>query len=409
MARNHRPRLRDKMKNLLFVSIYPFPVDMGSKQHAYYFLKAFSGLYNVYCVFFIPPHRESPLDADSDLAGLNIKAYQLCHFNKPVKMGVYTQHFRNIIEFPISYMNLATHRQGLQIINTFIERYAINIVHFEHFWLTKYARFIRQDLKKVVVYHDLHHNIFRQLAKLEKKYHKKIIQLILQLKLYAYESMLNKQVSLKIFLNPLEMQAFPENSVHLPHIANKDIIYNSVRTTDFFNILFLGAYKHPPNRRSVEFIINNILPQLAKVQENFKIHITGPGTEKFQNLLVGSRHRKHVIINGFKHDINQAFENMDIALYPILDGGGIKTKIIDTMASGIPVVTTPKGLEGLHNLPKDCVSTGKTSEELVNEIHKLMRNYPLRSERSIKAKSYIDTEHSFDVLLKKLMQCYSNL
>ena len=265
---------------------------MGSKQHAYYFLEALSSLYHVYCIFFIPPHRQPPLDADSDLAGLNIKAYQFCNFNRPVRTDAFSRHLRNITAFPSSYMTLATHRQAFRTINTFIKKYAIDIVHFEHFWLTKYARFIRPEIKKVVVYHDLHHNLFRQLAKLEKKYHKKILQLILCIKFYLFERMLNNRVALKIFLNPIELLAFPENSVHLPHIVNRNINYNPVRSTDFFNILFLGAYDHPPNRRSVGFIINQILPRLAAARKNFKLHVTGPGTEKFQDLVSNSPYRE---------------------------------------------------------------------------------------------------------------------
>ena len=100
---------------------------------------------------------------------------------------------------------------------------------------------------------------------------------------------------------------------------------------------------------------------------------------------------------------------MDIALLPILDGGGIKTKIIDALASGVPVVTTPKGAEGLNKLSKGFIGIGRTPGELVTEMLNLMQDHDLRREKSERAKCFIDGEHSYDALLGKLAQCYSYL
>jgi glycosyltransferase involved in cell wall biosynthesis len=248
-----------------------------------------------------------------------------------------------------------------------------------------------------------------QLVKLNKKYHRKVLSLITFLKFYLFEQMLDKKAALKIFLNPIEMISLPNNSVHLPHIVNPEIIYRPARITKFFNILFIGSYNHPPNRRSVKFIIRFILPRLAEKHRNFKINITGPDTEKFQNMIESSPYKELVAIHGFKKDINLAFGKMDIALFPIFDGGGVKTKIIDALASGIPVVTTDKGVIGLNNLPDNCISLGNTAEELVYQTRKLMQSQSLRQERSEIGKDFINKEHTFESLLTELNNCYACL
>lgn len=382
---------------------------MGSKQHAYFFLKALAGIHNVYCIFFIPPHREAPVNPEADLMGLGIKAYKFCHFAKSKNCNRYQHFLRGVFAFPSHFVNLATHRQGLHTINSFIERYGIDIVHFEHFWYTKYAFSLRSNLKKVIVYHDLHHDIFMQLVKLDKNFNRKVLSLLSFLKFYLFEHMLDKKAALKIFLNPIEMLSLPNNSVHLPHIVNSKIIYRPARATKFFNILFMGSYNHPPNRRSATFIIKYILPLLAEIERNFKLYFIGPDTEKFKNLIDSSPYKEYVDIRGFVQEINMAFEKMDIALFPILDGGGIKTKIIDALASGIPVVTTDKGVIGLKNLPDNCIGLGNTAEELAHQTHKLMQSQSLRQERSEKGKDFINKEHSFSSLLAKLTNCYECL
>jgi glycosyltransferase involved in cell wall biosynthesis len=397
------------MKNILFISMYPFPVDMGSKQHAYYFLKSLAGKYNVYCIFFIPPHKAPPGDVAAHLTGLGVKAYDICQFEPPSNNRRYLKLLKSWIAFPNAFMNAATHENGMKTISRYIKEYHIDAVHFEHFWLTQYVFKIPAHLKKVIVYHDLHHAIFKQRAVSEKKYRRKLDQYLLFLKFYIFEHLLEKSVDLKIFLNPVEMRHLPKNSVHIPHIVNPDIRYKPARKTDAFNILFLGAYSHPPNRCSVEYIVRDILPCLAKSPVEFKIHIVGPGTENFQPLIDGSPYRDRILIHGFKPEINDAFDKMDIALFPILNGGGIKTKIIDALTAGVPVVTTSKGVEGLDHLTENCARIGNTPEELTHEMITLMGDFPLRMKNSKIGRIFIDKQHSYNAFSRMVIDAYAAL
>jgi len=111
----------------------------------------------------------------------------------------------------------------------------------------------------------------------------------------------------------------------------------------------------------------------------------------------------------FKEDINKAFDGMDLAFFPVLYGGGIKTKIIDSLTAGVPVVTTPEGVIGLNNLPENCIGIGKTPNKLIDEMIILMNNFPLRLSRSQKGRDYIEREHSFNVFSKKITETYLNI
>jgi glycosyltransferase involved in cell wall biosynthesis len=397
------------MKNLLFISIYPFPLDMGSRQHAYFFIKALSEHFNVYCLFFIPSGTHPPAQDELDAIDLNIKGIELCYFNTPSINHRYLEYFKRIYDFPNSFTKLATHRSGRHAIKSYIEKYSINIVHFEHFWFTKYIFKLNKHLKKIVVYHDLHHDIYRQQIKFERKTSIKIQLFFEMIKCFLFEMLLDRHVSLKVFLNPAEMESLPKKSVYIPHVVNSDIQYQGVRDTCFINILFLGSYNHAPNRLSVELIIDRILPKLHKIQKNFKIHIIGPGTENFLEMVSKSPYKEFVLLHGFVKDINDAFRNMDLALFPIIYGGGVKTKIIDAMAAGVPVVTTPEGLTGMLNLPDNCIGVGTTPDEIVNEMLALMDGCALRRERSLMGRKYIAQEHSFDVFSQKVAETYQNI
>ncbi len=88
------------MKNLLFISVYPFPLDMGSKQHAYFFLKALVAQFNVYCIFFIAPTRQVPSNAKTDILGLGVKDHAFCNFEVSPTRNKYKKMVNDLVTFP---------------------------------------------------------------------------------------------------------------------------------------------------------------------------------------------------------------------------------------------------------------------------------------------------------------------
>ncbi len=125
------------MKNLLFVSVYPFPQDMGSKQHALYFLKALNMRFNVHCLFFMPPDTATPLASELTANGLDPGKTSFSFFQAIAKKNKYAQFCDKILAYPGFYINSATHAHGLNLIRSIMEKQAIDIVHFENFWFAK--------------------------------------------------------------------------------------------------------------------------------------------------------------------------------------------------------------------------------------------------------------------------------
>lgn len=397
------------MKNLLFISSCPFPLDKGSNQHAFFFLKALVAHFNVYCVFFLQPGHNFPDDIKGPLGALGVKDYDICRFSFSRKRGRLSAALRRIVAYPSQYMDLATTSGNLAKVENFIIRHGIDIVHIEHFHYAKYALRIPPDLKKAIVYHDLYHTIYSQKARLERRVSRKILLMIDCWKYYIFQRHIDAHVDLKVFLNQNEMKELPEKAVHIPHVVNQRIVFRKPRKTDFINLLFIGTYKHPPNVMSVEYIIKRLLPLLAKHTDQFRIRIVGSGTEKLQPIVDSSQWGKFVTIRGFINDINEAFNDIDIALFPILYGGGIKTKIIDAMAAGIPVVTTPEGVYGLHRLPDDSIGVGETADELVEQVFLLMGSYPQRLSRSRAGWRYVEEQFSYEAFLCRVKNTYQRL
>ncbi|HAL94654.1 MAG TPA: hypothetical protein DCP55_01460 [Chitinophagaceae bacterium] len=110
--------------------------------------------------------------------------------------------------------------------------------------------------------------------------------------------------------------------------------------------------QYQPNREALEVIISKIEPQLRKKLVNYRIIICGgdiPKRWKFRSEV----ERSPYINAGFVKDIEQYIKAAQVLINPIQKGGGVKTKSIEAIAVGTPVVTTINGAIGI-----DTTTTG---------------------------------------------------
>ena len=103
--------------------------------------------------------------------------------------------------------------------------------------------------------------------------------------------------------------------------------------------IFIGS-AHKPNIDAVKEIL-----KLAKTHKDIEFVIIGGVQEAFINKKIPP----NVIFKGMVDDEqkNHYLSIADIALNPMLKGSGTNLKILEYMASGIPVLTTPVGARGL--------------------------------------------------------------
>jgi glycosyltransferase involved in cell wall biosynthesis len=117
--------------------------------------------------------------------------------------------------------------------------------------------------------------------------------------------------------------------------------------SDYKILLFNGTLDYKPNLDAVNFIIDKINPILNKNTDfKYKIIICGKGLpESFKNL----DHQKNIIYAGFVDDISLYFKGADIFINPVIDGGGIKTKLVEALGNDLYSVST---VEGAFGIPK---------------------------------------------------------
>lgn len=111
-----------------------------------------------------------------------------------------------------------------------------------------------------------------------------------------------------------------------------------------FVALFMGNHRYRPNIEAFDAILYTIAPKLATAAPRARIVIAGPGLER------RIKAPANVVLHGFAPDIVPLLQGADVLICPLRHGGGTRLKIIEALACGLPVLSTPKGAEGLDDL-----------------------------------------------------------
>jgi glycosyltransferase involved in cell wall biosynthesis len=112
-------------------------------------------------------------------------------------------------------------------------------------------------------------------------------------------------------------------------------------------LLFNGTLDYKPNREALDLILEKInLVLSAKQDFKYRIIICGNKLPASYNNL-SAYTGQHITYAGFVDDINLFFKGADIFINPVIEGGGIKTKVVEALGHDLSVISTRSGATGI--------------------------------------------------------------
>jgi GT2 family glycosyltransferase/glycosyltransferase involved in cell wall biosynthesis len=142
-----------------------------------------------------------------------------------------------------------------------------------------------------------------------------------------------------------------EGEVLKQHLPDQDvrvvsIIFDPEPTPRPFaersGLLFIGAFIHTPNIGAVLWFANEVLPELGRRGFEPVLNVIGSNPPEEVRAL----HSEQIRIHGFVPDVEPFFDQCRLSIAPVLYGAGVKGKVVQSMALGLPCITTSIGAEG---------------------------------------------------------------
>ena len=170
----------------------------------------------------------------------------------------------------------------------------------------------------------------------------------------------------------LQLEPEIQNSIH--------VMNNSIETEVWCNdhisvseagqrnrLTFFGVMDYAPNVIAAKYLIMQVMPLLP---DKYILEVIGANCA--DELLCFESERVH--FTGYVEDMRVALRKNDIFICPILAGAGVKNKILQASMTGLPIVSTTLGVEGIHEDILEYVfvaDTAKIIAEKVLEIDRL--------------------------------------
>jgi len=230
-------------------------------------------------------------------------------------------------------------------------------------------------------------------------------------RLAQYEVGVSAWARWNLFVSEPEAQLFREirghgNIVAVPNGVDSDLLRLPVREAELRSterglspqspkpakLIFAGTMNYFPNVDAVLYFVQEILPLIHSEFPRVTFDIVG----RFPNRAVRRLHGKNgVRVMGEVRDIREHLIQADVSVAPLRISRGIQNKVLEAMAMGVPVVATPKALEGIKVEDKEEVLTGDSPSAFAAQVVRLLRDQQLRSRVAKKARSRVVQTYSW--------------
>jgi glycosyltransferase involved in cell wall biosynthesis len=114
-------------------------------------------------------------------------------------------------------------------------------------------------------------------------------------------------------------------------------------------VSYFGNFTNVSTQQAFAIIRDEIAPRLLHKGPQVKIVVMGKGLSK------GDPPVENMVIVGEVEKIAPYIQVSDMVIVPLVSGGGTRYKILEALGCGVPVLSTPKGNEGLDLKPEDGV------------------------------------------------------
>lgn len=164
--------------------------------------------------------------------------------------------------------------------------------------------------------------------------------------------------------------------VIIPNGAGEEMIVDKLEAKKLNHpvLLFVGNFFWLQNTEAAKYLIDKIYPLLAQAIPSIQLVIAGQNAR--DKLKISDReHIKILDIDPNDSElVKKVYANSTVFVAPIFGPGGTRLKILAAMSSGLPIVTTQTGIEGLDISNNKHVLIANTPQEFVTQIKKILSN-----------------------------------
>lgn len=374
------------MKPVIVLShFFPFPSNVGAEKRVSFVVKTLSSLTEVVLIA-----QGSGLSDVEEAKKYCAEVVLIKDKSKGILSRILNRLKEPFTLFPASgrHLNISEFREKLYLLPP---KYESAVLWIEAIWLMEV--FKKDEKRKIVLdQHNMDSFVIKKRSfnksfpincllfldylkqkKFEKKYLKKAEQIfVVSVDDREKHENIYCLKNIKVIPNVIDVEKYP---LLLPNTKSRTLVMT-------------GDFGYEPNVEGLQYFIKNVLPQIKENIEDIKVMVAGRGSK---NLKVKS---SDIVLYGDFIKPDEVYKEAFLSIAPILTGGGSRYKIIESLAFGIPVVSTEQGAEGLDLKEKDGLFIAANPNDYAKKIVDIFKNSELSKKAGINGRKCVEEKFS---------------
>jgi glycosyltransferase involved in cell wall biosynthesis len=161
---------------------------------------------------------------------------------------------------------------------------------------------------------------------------------------------------------------------------------------------FIAGDSHV-NYEGILWFIANVWPSIREQLPTAKLYLGGSICRRLKNMP-----DDNIENIGYVEHLSDFYSSVDIAINPVFSGGGLKIKNVESLAFGVPLITTLVGAQGMIFDEKPSFLIAESSHDFAEVIIKLLMDEALRASYRTRGLSCVENYFSHESVYRSLLE-----
>lgn len=131
-------------------------------------------------------------------------------------------------------------------------------------------------------------------------------------------------------------------------------------------VIFVGSFQHPPNADGMQWFLQSVWPEVSAAVPHARLRIVGASPPPMLQS-VAARFA-NVDVLGWVPEIAEVYASSRVSVAPLRYGAGLKGKVGEALAMGVPVVVTPVAAEGLSLVHESSALVAESAHDFAAAV-----------------------------------------
>ncbi len=274
-----------------------------------------------------------------------------------------------------------------------------DIVQLEGLYVCPYIPVIRKYSDAKVVYraHNIEHEIWERTAAISNGFRRLYLNILSQ-RIKIFEKKFINEYDLLVPITERDRIILDKiGNIRPTHVSPTGIdtkqLIPHAKNLENPSVFHIGSLEWAPNQEGLLWFVEKCWPKIHAKFPELKFYIAG---RKAPDWLIRRFTAPNIVFMGEVPDAYQFINSKAVMVVPLFSGSGMRIKIIEGMALGKPIVTTPIGTEGISTQSEKNIIIADNEQEFVNGVERLINDTELFHSIGSNAIEYI--QEKFDNL-----------